>query len=68
MEAGQRARSLLEDLCFTAEEADAWQRDIRSGNPKRLDAAHDLLKQRVEGRDPKEVEALIAAFLAKLRR
>jgi len=68
VKAGARQRSLLEDLGFTADEAEAWQRDIQSGNPTRLAAAHDRLKERVERRDPKDVEALMAAFLSKVKR
>ena len=63
--AGRRRKSVLEDLGFTPAEADAWQRDVGSGNPARVMAARNLLEKRIAGRDPREVEALIASSLRR---
>lgn len=63
--ASAHAPSLAEKLGLTAEEAAQWQSDLRSADLKRVKAARDLLDRRLQGRDPKEVEALIRDSLRR---
>jgi hypothetical protein len=63
--AGRRSRSFLEDLGFTHDEATRLQRDMMSGDPVRLKAASDTLEKRISGKDPKEFDDLLAAFLRR---
>lgn len=60
---GPQLKSLLESFGFTPVEADAWQCDIASGNPERVKVARMVLEQRLQGRNPEEVNALIQASL-----
>jgi hypothetical protein len=61
--AGARQRSILEDLGFTREQARTLQRDLMSGDPARIDAVAKTVEERMKGRDPKEIGAILQAFL-----
>jgi hypothetical protein len=63
IQAGAKRRSILEDLGFSSDEHEAWQREMNSGNPERIQAAVATLEKRLSGRDPAEVEALLASLL-----
>jgi hypothetical protein len=63
--AGARQQSVLEDLGFSPDEERAWQREIGSGDPKRMAAGLATLEKRLEGRDPAEIEAVLARFLRR---
>jgi hypothetical protein len=65
VKAGPQRRTLLADLGFSPSEEAAWQREMNSGDAKRVAAAVAALEERQKGRDPAELEALQAKFLGK---
>jgi hypothetical protein len=62
---GVRRQSLLTELGFSPDEEGAWQREMNSGNSKRIQAAVTALEERLHGRDPKQVEAVLARMLRR---
>lgn len=65
VQAGPRPRSMLEELGFSPDDEVTFQREMRSGNAKRVAAAVALLEKRLQGREPAEVEALMAKLLRR---
>ena len=62
---GTPQRSILEDLGFTRDQARTLQRDLMSGDPARIDSVAKTVEERLSGRDPKEIEAIMQGFLRR---
>jgi len=65
IQASATQRSILEDLGFSSDQQEAWQREMKSGDPKRIQAAVATIEKRLADRDPAQVEALLTSLLRR---
>jgi hypothetical protein len=66
--ASRTRREDFPDLGLTRAQVEAFRRETNSGDAKRVAAAMDELERHLQGRDPAEIEAKIAHFLASLQK
>jgi hypothetical protein len=66
IKADRKRRELFVDLGLDREFVDTFRRETASGDARRVEAALADLRNRLQGTDPAEVEAKLAAYLASL--
>ena len=65
VKAGPKPWQFFEDLGLTRDEAEAFQREMNSGDPKRAAAAVSTFERMMEGKDPAKIEFLLAALFRR---